>query len=175
MNILYEYDLCIMCSQASHAACAYSVAAPGAAVLAVQPRATLDPRRAGWDLRHTGVRRSDFTSRYGYAPDMVEAARAVWLMLDPFEPLDAMHGALFHGPNIHILRTPWLGGQIAAVLDHIRARVISGEVTERGLARLAGLQEKLGRPDVARELPSRVNCMTSLGSRSRRFVVSQSR
>lgn len=101
----------------SHAACAYSVAAPGAAVLALRPRATLDPRRAGWDPRHAGLRRMDFTSRYGYAPDMVEAARAVWLVLDPFDPLDAMHGALFHGPNIHVLRTPWLGGRVGPVLE----------------------------------------------------------
>ena len=80
---------------AGYAACAYAVTAPGARVLAVAPRATLDPEVAGWDRRHMAARRFDFTSRYGYAPDMTEGAAHVWLVHDPLNPLDAMHAALF--------------------------------------------------------------------------------
>ncbi|MEC8666986.1 MAG: phosphoadenosine phosphosulfate reductase, partial [Pseudomonadota bacterium] len=47
-----------------YAAAAYSVTAPGARVLAVQPQATLDPAVAEWDDRFTDMRRLDFTSRY---------------------------------------------------------------------------------------------------------------
>ena len=47
---------------------------PGATVVAVQPQATLDPRVTVWDSRHRKMRRADFTSRYGYAPDVLVIA-----------------------------------------------------------------------------------------------------
>ena len=34
------------------------------------------------------------TSRYGYAPDMLDAAHRGWVLYDPRERLDAMHSAL---------------------------------------------------------------------------------
>ena len=40
----------------------------------MQPQATLDPRVAEWDDRFLHMRRTDFTDRYGYAPDMLDAA-----------------------------------------------------------------------------------------------------
>jgi hypothetical protein len=57
-----------------YAAAAFSVAAPGATVDAIQPQTTLDPRITDWDDRYMKMRRTDFTSRYGYAPDMLDAA-----------------------------------------------------------------------------------------------------
>ncbi|MFN6978284.1 MAG: phosphoadenosine phosphosulfate reductase, partial [Gemmobacter sp.] len=66
-----------------YAAAAYSVAAPGATVLALRPRATLDPGVAGWDPRDRTARRLDFTSRYGFAPDMTEGAGKVFVLADP--------------------------------------------------------------------------------------------
>ena len=87
-----------------YAAAAYSVAAPGARVLAIQPQATLDPRIAVWDDRFTDMRRTDFTSRYGYAPDMLEAADKAFVIYDQTEELDAMHAALFTRPNVTKLR-----------------------------------------------------------------------
>jgi hypothetical protein len=95
-----------------YAAAAYSVAAPGASVIAVQPQATLDPDRAEWDDRFTEMRRTDFRSRYGYAPAMVEAAIEMFLIYDPHEPLDAMHAALFQGDNVIRLRLRNMGGAI---------------------------------------------------------------
>lgn len=78
-----------------YAASAYAVAAPGARVLAIRPQASLSPTRAGWDHRHRQARRLDFTSRYGFAPDMIKGQSAAYLVLDPRVPLDAMHAALF--------------------------------------------------------------------------------
>ncbi|WP_299297903.1 phosphoadenosine phosphosulfate reductase [uncultured Tateyamaria sp.] len=78
-----------------YAAAAYSVAAPGARVLAIQPQATLDPRVTEWDDRFVEMRRTDFTSRYGFAPDMLDASAAAYVLYDPVETLDAMHAALF--------------------------------------------------------------------------------
>ncbi|KIN72942.1 hypothetical protein [Sulfitobacter guttiformis] len=95
-----------------YAAAAYSVASPEARVLAVQPQATLDPRITEWDDRFTDMRRTDFTSRYGYAPDMLDAANAAYVVYDPRAHLDAMHAALFTKPHTRKLRLRHMGDAI---------------------------------------------------------------
>lgn len=95
-----------------YAAAAYSVAAPGARALLLQPQATLDPRVTEWDDRFTDMRRQDFTSRYGFAPDMIDAAEKVWVLYDPYERLDAMHSALFERGNVDRYRMPFFGGAL---------------------------------------------------------------
>ncbi|KIC48544.1 hypothetical protein [Tateyamaria sp. ANG-S1] len=92
-----EYDTVLFygAGPCGYAAAAYSVAAPGARVLAIQPQATLDPRVTGWDDRFVEMRRTDFASRYGYAPDMLDACEHAYVLFDPVEALDAMHAALF--------------------------------------------------------------------------------
>lgn len=97
-----------------YAAAAYSVAAPGAVVIALNPQATLEPARAGWDDRFRAARRLDFTSRYGFAPDMAQAAAQVFVIYDPTSAPDAMHAALFGGDNVTRLRAPLGGPDIQA-------------------------------------------------------------
>jgi hypothetical protein len=103
-----------------YAAAAYSVAAPGATVIAIQPQATLDPRVAGWDPRHAEYRRLDFTSRYGFAPEMTEGAGPVFVIYDPEQALDAMHAALFRRPWTTLLLCRNLGRDIAGALEGMR-------------------------------------------------------
>ncbi len=92
-----------------YAAAAYSVAAPGATVVAVQPQATLDPRMSEWDDRFPQIRRTSFSDRYGYAPDMLDAAQQAFVIYDPRQELDAMHATLFERTNITRLRMPNMG------------------------------------------------------------------
>ncbi|HCI06550.1 MAG TPA: phosphoadenosine phosphosulfate reductase [Sulfitobacter sp.] len=99
-----------------YAAAAFSVAAPGATVVAIQPQATLDPRVTEWDDRHVKMRRTDFTSRYGYAPDMLDAAEQAYVIYDPYERLDAAHAAMFTRSNVKKLRVPNLGASLQSVL-----------------------------------------------------------
>lgn len=106
-----------------YAAAAYSVASPEARVLAVQPQATLDPRVTEWDDRFTDMRRADFTSRYGYAPDMLDGADAAFIVYDPRERLDAIHAALFTRANTHKLRIPFMGDAIQTDLLEIEQLV----------------------------------------------------
>lgn len=94
---------------AGYAAAAYSVAAPDASVLLVQPQATLDTGLANWDKRYPQARRADFTSRFGYAPVMVETAANVSVVHDPSVIEDAMHASLFNGPNTAHFTCPYLG------------------------------------------------------------------
>jgi len=124
-----------------YAACAYSVAAPGGAVLAIRPQATLDPACAIWDRRHLSGRRRDFAGRYGYAPHMVEAAETVSLVYDPFVAEDAMHAALF-GPQAQHFRTPRLGerpevalAEMGSLWPMVRAAAL-GRLDRAGFARL---------------------------------------
>lgn len=103
----------------AYAAAAYSVASPEACVLAVQPQATLDPRVTEWDGRFTNMRRTDFTSRYGYAPDMLDGADVAYVVYDPRQRLDAMHAALFTRPNTRKLRLRHMGDAIQTDLLEI--------------------------------------------------------
>ncbi len=95
-----------------YAAAAFSVAAPGATVVAVQPQATLDARMTEWDDRFVEMRRISFTDRFGYAPDMLDAAEKAFVIYDPLESLDAMHATLFERSNVTRLRTRNLGGSV---------------------------------------------------------------
>ena len=104
-----------------YAAAAFSVVAPGSTVLTVQPQATLDPAIAGWDERFAEERRRDFTSRYGYAPDMMDAAGQGFVIYDPCVTLDAMHAALFTAPNVTKLPVRHLGATIQTQLMDMQA------------------------------------------------------
>ncbi|MBV0911494.1 phosphoadenosine phosphosulfate reductase [Anianabacter salinae] len=87
-----------------HAACAYSVSAPGATVIAIAPQATLSAQRAAFDSRFRTARRLDFTSRYGYAPDMLDAAEGAHIFFDPAIWTDAAHAAQFNRAHIRLHR-----------------------------------------------------------------------
>lgn len=95
-----------------YAAAAFSVAAPGAQVLALNPQATLDPRVTEWDGRFRRMRRVSFSDRYGYAPDMLDAAERATVIYDPRVELDAMHAALFTRANVDKLRMTYFGGAL---------------------------------------------------------------
>lgn len=94
---------------AGYAAAAYSVAAPDARVLVLQPQATLDVRRTPWDRRFPQARRLDFSSRFGYAPMMVETASKVSVIHDPTITEDAVHAGLFDGGNTDHFLCPYIG------------------------------------------------------------------
>ena len=102
-----------------YAAAAYSVAAPGCTVLALAPRATLDPAVAPWDRRDLPARRLDWRARFGFAPEMVAGAGAAFLIFDPLQATDAAHAALFRGAPVAALRAPHLGPAPEAALDHM--------------------------------------------------------
>jgi hypothetical protein len=125
----------------AYAAAAYSVAAPGARVLAIQPQATLCTARAGWDQRFPQMRRTDFSSRYGYAPHMIEAAEQVWLVFDPLETEDSMHAALFDAPHVTPLRMRAMGASLQTdlaqmqVLPDLIEQAAAGALTRTSFAR----------------------------------------
>lgn len=125
-----------------YAAAAYSLASPGATVLIVQPQATLDPDVTEWDNRFPEMRRTDFQGRYGYAPDMLDAAERVFMLYDPAQPLDAMHAALFTKPHVHKLRMRHMGGAIQSdlidmqVLRRLLAKAGTGKLDMLSFAKL---------------------------------------
>jgi len=102
-----------------YAAAAFSVAAPGATVVTSAPQATLDPTLAGWDTRFARHRRLDFSSRYGFAPDMSEGAAQVFVIYDPTRPQDTMHAALFHRSHVIRLMARHMGASPDTELDRM--------------------------------------------------------
>lgn len=125
-----------------YAAAAFSVVAPGARVVMLQPQATLDPRVTEWDERFAESRRVDFTSRYGYAPDMLDAADQAWVLYDPRERMDAMHSALFGRPNVIRFRMPFMGGALQGdlielgLIGPLLTAAASGELDNLAFAQL---------------------------------------
>ncbi len=101
---------------AGYAAATFSVVAPGSTVVALAPRATLDAGRARWDGRHSRLRRADFSSRYGYAPDMLDGAAEAFVIHDPWEIEDAMHASLFRGDHVHNIGFRGIGPDPEATL-----------------------------------------------------------
>lgn len=128
--------------QGAYAASAYSVAAPGARVLALRPVATQDPEIAGWDRRYPAARRESFNGRYGYAPDMLDAANHGYLVFDPRDDLDAMQSALFTRPHVSRLRTPFLNDKVEValslmdILNPLVEQAMDGTLTRESFATL---------------------------------------
>jgi hypothetical protein len=131
-----------------YAAAAFSVTATGATVFALAPQATLTPAVAGWDRRFPQTRHVDFTSRYGYAPAMIEATSEAYVIFDPAIAEDAMHAALFAGHGAIPIRArhyaqalPVLlerSGALAAMLD----QTASGSLSEVGVYRALRARRK---------------------------------
>ncbi|MDG1471716.1 MAG: phosphoadenosine phosphosulfate reductase [Ascidiaceihabitans sp.] len=138
----YENVIFYGAGPCAYAAAAFSVAAPGATVVAIQPQATLDPRVTEWDDRFTKMRRTDFNNRYGYAPDMLDAADHAYVLYDPAATLDAMHAALFTRPNVTKFRLRNMGTSIQTellemqVLLRILDKASAGKLTTTGFAKI---------------------------------------
>lgn len=121
--IFYGAGMC------GYAAAAFSVVSPGATVLLISPQATLERSRTEWDKRFPTTRRLDFHSRYAYAPDMLEAAEAAFIIYDPDEAEDAMHASLFKGANIHHQR--YRRGRSGAIESDLRALGLVSTLSEK--------------------------------------------
>ena len=149
-----------------YAAAAFSVASPGARVLCLRPYATLDPAIAGWDRRHLRERRRDFSSRYGYAPEMLEAAERAFVIHDPTYGPDAMHASLFHQSNVTTLSCPLAGNQVEAMLDEMEATPQLVDLAmEDGLDRLSFARIWRTRREHGPYLLSLVERLESVGRR----------
>lgn len=120
--IFYGAGMC------GYAAAAFSVVAPGATVIAVSPQATLARPLTEWDKRFPTTRRMDFWTRYGYAPFMLEAAEAAFVIYDPDEIEDAMHASLFRGDNVHLHR--YRRGRSGAIDADLRAMGLVSALAE---------------------------------------------
>ncbi len=125
-----------------YAACAFSVASPGARVLAIHPQATLDPRVTEWDDRFLAMRRVAFDDRYGYAPDMLDGTDQAFVLYDPDNELDAMHAALFTRPNVTKYRMRHQGPPIDSALVRMNillrmlAQLSAGKLDRLSLSKL---------------------------------------
>lgn len=125
-----------------YGAAAYSVAAPGARVLAVNPVATLDRDDAPFERRYRAAWSRDFTGRYGFAPKLTDAAEQVTLIYDPADAMSAAHAALFQGPNVARHKLRWGGMATGAILsagnalDAVIDAALDGPLSKAELARV---------------------------------------
>ncbi|WP_417247902.1 phosphoadenosine phosphosulfate reductase [Celeribacter sp.] len=138
-----EYDRVVFYGARScgYAAAAYSVTAPGATVIAVAPQATLNARLASWDTRFAASKGMDFTTRYGFAPHMIDGAEKAVVLYDPRDALDAMHASLFYRPNVSLRPVPYSYGKIVThltrtgVIHDLVETAMTGQLTEQAITR----------------------------------------
>lgn len=135
---------------AGHAAAAFSVACPGAAVFVIAPRASMAPARVPFETRDRAARRLDFTSRFGFAPDMVRAASQVWILRDPHHAADAAQAALFQGRHVQMLNLRHMADRIESalteldILPQLIVAAMKGELSEGLLANQWRARRKFG-------------------------------
>lgn len=159
-------------SMGGYAASAFVAACPGADVVAISPQSTLDKAIVPWETRYKTAWDRDFSGKYGDAAKASSAAGRVFLMYDPYEPLDSGHADRFTGANVTRLRAPLLGHRLGSslqqmgILAPITLGALNGSLTEPEFYRIlrarksfARYQKELfkravdrGRPDLARRL-----------------------
>ncbi len=146
----FDHVLFYGSGMSGYAAAAYSVAAPGASVLTVAPRASMSPARVPFETRDRPARRLDFTVRYGFAPDMLRGARDVWIMRDPFHDADAAQAALFRGHHISTLNLRYMGERAETALEELEilpkllVAVMNGQMSAGLFAQLWRARRKFG-------------------------------
>ena len=171
---------------AGYAACAFAVTAPGAQVLALNPRATLEPGQSGWDRRDLAARRLNFTARYGYAPDMLEGAAQAVVIHDPTVPPEAMHASLFRAPYITRLSARHMGDALEpalmamGILPALVDQAMAGNLTSDSFAKLWRVRRNyapylnavLGKAEAARRIQHAIMVCRSVTQRlnSRNFT-----
>lgn len=123
-------------SMGGYAACAFVAACPGADVVAISPQSTLDKAMVPWETRYHTAWGRDYSGPYGDAAHASRAAGRVFLLYDPYEPLDTGHVDRFTGPNVVKLRAPLLGHRLGSslhqmgILAPITLAALNGTLTE---------------------------------------------
>lgn len=131
-----------------YGAATYSVAAPGAQVLVTNPVASLSRDAAPFERRFKSAWRQDFSSRYGYAPFMTDAAAAVTLIYDPMEAMGASQAALFDGPNVTRLKLRYGGADIGGLLQEhgglwrLASEALTDGITPATLSKVARMARR---------------------------------
>lgn len=159
-------------SMGGYAACAYVAACPGADVVAISPQSTLDKVLVPWETRYHTAWGRDFSGPYGDAATVSAAAGRVFLLHDPYEPLDKSHADRFTGANVVKLRTPLLGHRLGSslhqmgILSPITLAALNGTLTTAEFYRILRARKTFpryqrelfkraldrGRPGLARKL-----------------------
>ena len=138
-------------SMGGYAAAAFSAAAPGSTVVAINPQATLSRSDANWEQRFRAAWRYDYSGPYSFAPEMAASAERVWLFYDSRIPADAMHAAHFNTPNVTHIRCPFMGhGMLViwrqmGILKDVVAGCIDGTHSKTDVHRLFRARYDSGR------------------------------
>lgn len=106
-------------SMGGYAASVFSAAVPGSDVIAISPQSTLDKTVVPWETRYKVAWDRDFSGKYGDAATASQNAGTVYILYDPYEPLDSKHVARFTGDNVVKLRAPLLGHRLGSSLNQM--------------------------------------------------------
>ena len=106
-------------SMGGYAASVFCAAAPGCDVILMSPQSTLDKSIVPWETRYRMAWHRDYSGKYGDGSTVSNAANKVYILYDPYEPLDSAHTARFQGDNVIKLRAPHMGHRLASSLSQM--------------------------------------------------------
>ncbi len=153
----YKRVIFLGIDETSHAAAVFSVIAPLCDVILFGPVATKSTHLASWDLRAPDARRLDFTTRFSFGPTLTDTANRVILIYDKSNPNEAMHAALFNGPNATHISLPLYQHAWDAVLNFDlmseSLRALDGASPNQALFSM--LRQRRNNPDYLRALLNR--------------------
>lgn len=104
-------------SMGGFAALAFSAAAPGSIVIAVNPQSTLDPEKVPWEPRFREGRTRDWNLPFADGAESVRLATRAYVIYDPHHPLDRAHAVRLEGSAVRHLHLPFVGHGIPAMLS----------------------------------------------------------
>lgn len=106
-------------SMGGYAASVFCAAAPGSDVIAISPQSTLDKEIVPWERRYKVAWNRDYSGPYGDGSKASAAANKVYILYDPYEPLDSGHVNRFTGDNVVKLRAPLMGHRLGSSLNQM--------------------------------------------------------
>lgn len=147
-------------SMGGYAALVFSAAAPGSDVIAISPQTTLDKSVVPWETRYKTAWHRDYNGPFGDAAATIASANKVYVLFDPYEPLDSQHVARLEGGNVAKLRAPLLGHRLGSslnqmgILSPIILSALQGSLTSQEYYQL--LRKRRGFTRYQRELFEKV-------------------
>ena len=129
-------------SMGGFAALAFASLSPGAVVMAFSPQSSLDTALVPWETRFRKGQAQNWAMPHSDGATEIEQASKVFVVYDPFEPLDCSHVDRLSGEQVVRLPAPGLGHKSALVLRRmdrlkpVMASVIKGDLTPLSFAKM---------------------------------------
>ncbi|RLJ58921.1 putative esterase [Litoreibacter meonggei] len=149
-------------SMGGFAALAFASLSPGAVVMAFSPQSSLDAELVPWEPRFRKGQAQNWELLHSDGAAEIEQASKVYVVYDPFEPLDCAHVDRLSGEHVVRLPAPGLGHKSALVLRRMdRLKSVMASAIQGDLSPLSFAKMIRNRKDIYLYKVNMVNLLTA--------------